>query len=142
MIGALNPWLIIAALLAIAGSAVGGYFKGHHDASQAWQLSVAEDANAALKAQQKLQEQVNAITVQSQKDKSAIAGRLAAALDELRNRPSVRLSESSRSACNGSTGAELAGPDAVFLTREAARADKLRADYTACLAYVAKVTGK
>ena len=141
MMGALNPWLIIVALLAIAGSAAGGYFKGHHDASQAWQLSVTEDANAALKAQQKLQEQVNAITVQSQKDKSAIAGRLAAALDELRNRP-LRLSESARAACDGVSGRELSAPDAGFLVREASRADRLRTDLDACQKWVKAVTGK
>lgn len=61
----------------------------------------------------------------------SISGRLADALVSLHNRP-ARLPEPARAACAGATGAELSGPDAAFLEREAARADTLRAALARC----------
>lgn len=59
--------------------------------------------------------------------------RLVAALDELRDRPERRSATADNPAdCKGSTGADLSRPDAGFLTREAARADTLRAGLRAC----------
>ena len=56
--------------------------------------------------------------------------RLADALERLRQRPE-RIKRVA-AACAGTTGAELSGPDAGFLEREAARADRLRSALQAC----------
>lgn len=134
------PGLLIIAV--IAGVEWYVYHLGVASNEATWQARLVEQENAALKAQAALQEQVNAITLQSQREKSAIGGKLNAALDSLRNRPADRLPESSRAACDGATGAELSRPDSRFLVGEAARADRVSADLRACQAYVAKVTGK
>jgi hypothetical protein len=58
-------------------------------------------------------------------------------IDGLRNRPPriVRVPGDPGPECAGTTGAELSGPDAQFLARLAARADRLRASLGACYAY-------
>ena len=62
-----------------------------------------------------------------------INGRLAAALDGLRDRPErIDLSKNTGS-CNGSTGAQLARGDAEFLARYAADAARLQSSYKTCV---------
>ena len=65
---------------------------------------------------------------------AAIAGNLDTALNSLRDRPgrAPGVSEASRPACAGGTGAELSGTDAEFLARQAARADQIREGLIAC----------
>jgi hypothetical protein len=63
------------------------------------------------------------------------SARLDVALDELRKRPARRSGSnvpSGTGACAGASGAELSGPDAGFLAREAARGDRLRASLAQC----------
>ena len=54
--------------------------------------------------------------------------------ENVRNRPDrvPGTTDAPRTACAGATGAELSGPDAVFLVGLAARADELRAELGAC----------
>jgi hypothetical protein len=61
----------------------------------------------------------------------AVGDRLADALERVRERPG-RLPEAARTSFQGSTGAEVSGPDAAVLERLAARADQLRAELGAC----------
>ena len=129
--------LLIAAIVGLEGYV---YHLGADSNEAKWQAKLLVQENEALKAQAKLQEEVNAITTKSQADKRAINSKYVDVLNELRNRPEVRLPESARAACNGTTGAELSRSDAGFLAGESARADRLRADLAACQAYVAKVT--
>lgn len=131
-----GPWLLLAGLLAVACAGLGGYVKGHRDAALAAEVETLRQSNAALAAQQKLQERVNDITLQAQRDRRAISLQRDAALERLRNRPADRLPEPARAACAGSTGAELSRPDAGFLVRLAAEADDLRADLKACRAWI------
>lgn len=53
---ALNPWAIIAVLLAVGASGAGGYWKGHRDAATACDAetyrTLAEQRGAALLASQ------------------------------------------------------------------------------------------
>lgn len=132
----MNQWGVLA--VAIAAALSGGYFKGRADANAKWELSFAEKEREARTKEQQLQEQTNEITSQFQSEKDAISSQLANALERLRQRPQ-RLSEAARPACKGGTGAELSGPDAGFLEREAARADGLRAALNACYSWAETV---
>lgn len=57
------------------------------------------------------------------------------ALNGLRDRAERPVSNDSRANCKGASGAELSRPDAVFLTRLAARGDRLQAALDACYTY-------
>jgi hypothetical protein len=69
----------------------------------------------------------------------AVHARLADALERLRKRPD-RMPAAATAACEGGTGAQLSGPDAGFLEREAARADLLRSALRECYGWVDAVT--
>lgn len=74
---------------------------------------------------------------EKENEKAAIADRLADAEQRLRERPARRVVVAGPAAanapdCKGSTGASLSAEDSVFLSREATRADALRADLAAC----------
>lgn len=91
------------------------------------------DAQKAARARENaLQAQADAQRKKKDAEIARINTRLAAALDGLHNRPS-RLPESSRT-CGGATGTELSKPDAEFLAREAARADKAVENLNHCIA--------
>ena len=62
-------------------------------------------------------------------------------LERMRKRPG-RLPNSSRSACTGSTGAELSAEDGSFLVGIAAEADTVAARLTECQGWIDSVTGK
>lgn len=64
-----------------------------------------------------------------------INARLADALERLRHRAD-RLPEPARAACEGATGRELAGPDAAFLERYAARAAEQEAALAECYGWI------
>ena len=135
------PARILAAFL-LAGLLVALGFRLGIKAKQAeWD---AVTVKAQQQAQQ-IQEQHNAEVAKINQDHAdkvrSVNLRLADALERLRNRPE-RMPESARGACEGGTGAELSGPDAAFLEREAARADELRAAVSACYAWIDEVTGR
>ena len=77
-----------------------------------------------------------AATDKIRKDKdekiNAINNQLADAISELRKRPSRTSETSDGSVAKGCNGSQLYAEDAEFLTREAARADQLRAALDAC----------
>lgn len=106
-----------------------------HDANERERVE-AEQAELARTARQtfRAQEVRDAETIR-------INERLADALERLRERP-ARLPEPARVTCQGATGAELSGPDAGFLQREAARADSLREALRECYAWVDAVRGQ
>lgn len=134
----MTPYLIAGALA--AGLAIGGYTgwtfnQARHDAAMVDAQQQAKQTEDQHNAQLAKQNQAHADAVR------AVNRKLADALERLRNRPE-RKSEPARAACEGSTGAELSGPDAAFLEREAARADELRAAVSACYAWIDQVTGR
>jgi hypothetical protein len=61
-----------------------------------------------------------------------VNARLRVALSELSERTSRSTTSTSPTDCKGTTGTELSREDAEFLTREAARADRLRSALGAC----------
>lgn len=119
--------VIIVALLA---SAFGGYM---------YKASKCEEARAdaidKIRDEEKAkQEKVNEAAERKYQNLLTINRRLNADLNRVRQR-AARISEESRAGCKGSTGAELSGPDAEFLTREAARADEIREGLRECYKY-------
>jgi cell division protein FtsB len=82
---------------------------------------------------QKLEKEYQQKADQIEKDKNAqirdINTKLVDAISELRKRPS-RATETPAGSCG--TGATLFAEDAIFLRREAARADEIRAGLEAC----------
>lgn len=125
--------LLVAAIFA-AGYALGTRLKqGQWDAATLAQEQ-ADQAKAKAWALE--------ITAQRSKhdeDLRAINTRLADALERLRKRPE-RMPEPARAACQGATGAELSGPDAIAFVRLAARADELRAALGECQAWAETVS--
>jgi len=134
-----NPYALLGGLLLILGAATGGYIKGRADANASWELQVAEKEREAHAKERQLQEEANAIQNKLQADNARIADQLANALERLRNRPE-RLPDATLTTCKGATGAELSRPDAGFLEREAARADRLRSALEACQSWAETVT--
>jgi hypothetical protein len=61
-----------------------------------------------------------------------VNARLRVALSELSERTSRAATSQSTTDCKGTTGSELSREDAEFLTREAARADRLRSALNIC----------
>ena len=134
----MTPHLISAALA--AGLSIGGY--------TGWTFNQARHDAAMVDAQQQSQQTEDQHNAQLAKQNQAHADavrdvnrKLADALERLRKRPE-RLPEPARASCEGGTGAELSGPDAGFLEREAARADELRAALGACYQWIDQVTGR
>lgn len=136
--------LIGAVVLVVASVAGWGWLRHHIEqqgaaaceakAAQADAQRARQEADNAAEAQRLQQLQADRRQeIEDAKDRQlrAVSAQLADALVQLRNRPE-RLPEASRAACSGATGAELSGPDAGFLVREAARADELRAALDAC----------
>jgi hypothetical protein len=126
-----NPWVIIGAIVVFLLAVTGSYFKGKSDSDAAWTIKISEQERVAREKEQELQKEHNNVANQLRAENERIVSRLDDALEQLRSRPS-RLPEPARTACTGSSGAELSREDAGFLAREAARADKLRAELDAC----------
>lgn len=140
--------LALAAIVAWAGwyGYTWVYERGADSIQRKWDAVEAERAQLVIAQQQaaiKAQAELQAKADQLRRDKDAqinnINASLAAALDGLRNRPdrpgpgNLPASPGAGSAA-GCTGSELFKPDAGFLSREAARADELRAELQQCQA--------
>jgi hypothetical protein len=136
----LNPWLALAAILAIGGAWIGGELQGGRDADARWASRIererADASEEARRIERTQQEAANHALRRQHQDQVAIAARLRRELDGLRNRPERPrdLPDTTIAACQGATGAELSRLDAEFLAREAARADEQRAGLMACYA--------
>lgn len=141
--------LIAAALLAAALIATYVGWANHqqgigYDRRQAEQTAADLAASAEnRRIEQRRQSMAGEITKAKDEKIRNINDRLLAALGELRNRPERRSPAAGDIAtCQGSTGADLSRPDAGFLTREAARADTLRAGLEACYLQYESLTTK
>jgi len=90
----------------------------------------------AREEEQAKQERANEIAKRQYDEVVAINMRLDTDLKRLQHRESRRhLPKDSKAGCQGTSGAELSREDAEFLTREAARADRLRTALKACYDY-------
>lgn len=133
-----NPWLILAAVIAILGAFLAGQRDGTTRERTEWAARIererAESFKAGLETERNQQEKTNAALKTQAAAMARINAGLRRDLDGLRNRPErpADLPETARAACQGTTGAELSRPDAEFLVGEAARADEQRAGLDAC----------
>jgi len=94
----------------------------------------------ARKEEQAKQEKVNAIAKVQYDEVSTINATLANDIARLHKRERRRYKPKKSSIkCKGTTGASLSGEDAEFLTREAARADRIRTGLKACYKYADEV---
>ncbi|CAN8141652.1 Bacteriophage lysis protein [uncultured Thiomicrorhabdus sp.] len=129
MIGFLSA-KIWASIIGIGVLAAAGFYIVH----LIEQNALAQAEIDGYKLVQKHQMAVNQGAREHAESLEAINTTLAADLKQLRDRP-PRIIETARADCQGSTGAELSRKDAEFLTREAARADRIRAGLMTCYSY-------
>jgi hypothetical protein len=141
----MNPWLIVGFVLAIAGSFVGGYYKGNSagmaKVQQQWDNEKAVQYEAYAQAQeaarvkeQNLQAQADRLREEKDNEIRNLNARATALSNSLRDRPSrtttvaSTVSSSTGLSCPTltCTGAELSREDGEFLAGEAARADEAR----------------
>ena len=119
------------------------YGAGQDDIRADMAETVQKAVKKARADEQKKQEKINA-TIQKQYDEqAAINDRLNDDLNRLRKRPDRRhVPDNTDATCQGATGAELSRQDSNFLTREAARADRLRTALKTCYTYADTVESK
>ena len=141
----MNPWLIVGFVLAIAGSFVGGYYKGNSagmaKVQQQWDNekavqyeAYAQAQEAAREKEQSLQAQADRLREEKDNEIRNLNARATALSNSLRDRPSrtttvaSTVSSSTGLSCPTltCTGAELSREDGEFLAGEAARADEAR----------------
>jgi hypothetical protein len=128
--------IVLGLLLVVAGAWSHGNYHGHKIERLLWVDAQAVAVQEALDIERERQRGVND-ALQIQADRLAdINTALSADLDRLRDRPAVRVRTIiyPGATCKGTTGADLSGPDASFLVREAARADTIRAGLIGCYA--------
>ena len=139
-----NPWVLLTLVLAIAGAAGGGYYKGNSagqaEVQQAWDKEKAEQYAAYAKGQeearqreQEMQQAADKLRREKDAEIRNINARATALTNSLRDRSerpaengSVSGTATNGPAAAGCTGEKLYRPDGEFLAREAARADELR----------------
>lgn len=146
LLGRLPLWVWPLALV-LAWGATGRVELRHLRATVATEHKQQAAAIAASKAAASAVESTWKERVYEQHRANEIeVGNVSAALDaataRLRDRPARRADVPgvAASACQGATGAELSGPDGLFLSGEAARANRLRADLAECQEWVETVT--
>jgi hypothetical protein len=146
-----NPWIILAATIAIGAAAAGGYHTGKEsgmaEVQQAWDkektAQYAQYAKAMEEAVEKQQQlQLTADKLRQEKDRETrdLVARNTALANSLRDRQSRPAADSGavsgaasvgQSAC---TGKQLYREDGEFLVRLAREADELRAAIKQCYA--------
>jgi hypothetical protein len=141
-----NPWILLVAVLAIVGAAVGGEFHGRSIERTAWEAKVqsarADAAEAAREEERQKQEGVNRALQEQNDTLAAVNAGLSHDIEQLRQRPArASVPRTSPASCKAATGAQLSREDAGFLVRESARADRLRAALVACYNYADTVAG-
>jgi hypothetical protein len=94
----------------------------------------------ARKEEQNKQEKVNAFLKKQYNEILTINDVLNDDISKLHKRESRRnLSKADSSKCKGTSGRELSKPDAEFLTREAARGDRIRVGLKTCYDYADEI---
>lgn len=133
-----SPMLMLAVVIAFVLNGFYWHAHGSNAADTRWTARMEKeraDAIAAARIKEKhLQEAYDAATKKQAARLVGVQRTLDTALDSLRDRPErpAGVPDTARADCAGGNGAELSGEDARFLSREAARADGLRAGLEAC----------
>jgi hypothetical protein len=141
----MNPYLILAVVIAFVLSNAFSFVKGDKYRDTIWVAKVqqerADGEAAALKKEKELQGAADAISAKQDQKLRSTQRNLTVALDSLRDHP-MRPSghtEAPRVECPCSTGAGLCKQDAEFLTREAARSDDIRSGLETCYTFIDSV---
>lgn len=135
----LNPWVLIVLLVTFVAN--GFYWNAHGTNTEEARLTAKYNQEKVvmlneIREREKQKEiQVNEIISRQTKEIENIQRNLDAALISLRKRPTRSTTLPESNTCQGTTGRELSREDAEFLTREAARADQIRAGLAACYEY-------
>lgn len=142
MIGLLNPYVWLAAVVAMLGAYGTGRWQQHQSDEKEKTALVLRYTEAARAQEARWQENVKGINDANQSELQRIAAQRDRALAGLRNRPVNRMPSTAKCTPDGTgaTGAQLSGPDAEFLTRLAESADRTASDLRACQAFVKEVT--
>jgi len=147
----MNPWLILAAVLAIGAAGAGGYYKGHEVGQMTVQAQwdaeriKQEEAHAkalqeSIEKQQALQAGADQLRQETDREKRDLAARNTALANSLRNRPERpaaqvgAVSGAASTGPSGCSGKELFREDGAFLVRLAGEADELRVALKQCYA--------
>ena len=144
----MNPWLILAFVLAVGTAAGGGYYQGNEagkaKVQQQWDKEKAEQYAAyakgqeeARKREQEMQEAADKLRKEKDRETRELAARNTALVNSLRDRqarPTETNPVSSAASARPSncTGKELYREDGEFLVRIAAEADELRVALKQC----------
>lgn len=127
------------ALAFLAGWTVQGWRADAKIATLKGEIAQQREAavTSARLEERRMQSETHDVLRRQNENLAGINATLERDLDGLRNRPprTIRVPTDSGVECAGTTGAELSGPDAGFLAREAARADRLRTALMACYEY-------
>lgn len=127
---------IILLLVLIAAVWYHGHTHGVNAERLIWQQENQQAIENARTTERQQQEKVNHAIQKQFDDLAAVHGNLIADLERLRDRPRRGdMPKATGVDCQGGTGRELSREDAGFLTREAARADELRAALIGCYEY-------
>lgn len=113
-------WAAIATMIGAAW--IGGCTRERF----AWEAKVSASEAIADSKTEGLKHELDHIKTTNQQVQDFIADIHQRDLDSLRNRPPRRVEVIRGGACEGVSGAQLSGPDAQFLTGEAARAERIR----------------
>jgi len=138
----MNKILVGIVLFAMWTGAVFLYGNSHGKKSLADSVNKATISaiEKTRKAEQVKQEKINEFLKKQYTEANTINVKLSSAIKRLHQRESRRNKpENTKSICQGATGKELSRPDAEFLTREAARADKIRLGLDICYKYADEV---
>lgn len=144
----MNPWVILAFVLAIGAAAGGGYYKGNSagkaEVHAEWAKEKAEQYAEYAKGQEAArarEQEMQAAADKLRREKDAqikdINARATALTNSLRNRQerpaeTSTVSGTARS-CSGASGAELAKGDGEFLAGYSADAARLQAALDQCV---------
>lgn len=132
--------LLLVRIVAVLGCLLVAFGAGYYKRGQIDHLEAEAQAKASLEraraTEQRWQQTFDDNTRNLVHELNQAAADRDRAFGELRKRPArpAGVSEAPRPQCAGGTGAELSGPDAEFLVREAARADTIRAALISCYA--------
>lgn len=116
-------WLIRLGI--VAGAFVAGWVGGCTHEAQKTQLQYQKAELAAGHKTELLEQELTHVRETNKQVLEFVASVYQRDIDSLRNRPPRRVEVIKAGTCTGVSGAELSGPDAEFLTGEAARAQRI-----------------
>ena len=136
----MNPWAILAAVLALSGALGASYVQGRRDGS-ASVIAGQEKARIATEAAasaERAKSAANIFRIQENRDAENIrtGDQLSDALRRLRVSASVRAAAVPASGAGADPERELPDENREALLRLGAEADRLRSDYRACREFV------